>query len=81
MKTEENGQINRDKEFVRGSPKCLKKKICNFSGEDFMQHSSVFFLWITAAKDAHGETLPTWTSLSKDKKKEIKKGKCTVISP
>lgn len=26
MKTEENGQINRDKEFVRGSPKCLKKK-------------------------------------------------------
>lgn len=69
MKTEENGRINRDKEFVRGSPKCLKKKIiCNFSGEHFMQHSSVFFLWITAEKDAHGETLPTWTSLSKDKK-------------
>lgn len=37
-----------------------------------MQHSSVFFLWITAEKDAHGETLPTWTSLSKDKKKRNK---------
>lgn len=58
-----------------------KKKICNFSGEHFMQHSSVFFLWITAEKDAHGETLPTWTSFKRQKNKEINKGKCTVISP
>lgn len=41
------------------------------------------FLWNTAAKDAHEGTLPTRTSLSKDKKFNVKinKGTCTAISP
>lgn len=44
----------------------------NFTRKNFTQHSKLFtFFWSTAAKDAHGQTLPKQNSLFQEKKKKM----------
>lgn len=82
MKTDENRQINHDEEFVRGSPKCKKrKKEIKSLRRTF--HAALFCVFPLdyCHKGCSCGNLANMDLSFKRQKKLINKGNCTVISP